>query len=118
MYLADEISAPLGPGCERAVWRGLCLLLFPLLLIALAFRAEADPAEIGEWGPLIENFPVPAVHSIMLHTGKVLFFRGDGEDEGGVGAEGEGADCADHQAKACSRESHGASPTKRRCGAS
>ena len=60
-------------------------LFSSLLLLVLAFRVEADPAEVGEWGPLIEGFPVPAVHSIMLHTGKILFFRGDGEDEGGVG---------------------------------
>jgi len=85
MYLADEISASSRPGCERSVWRGLCQLLFPALLILLAFRVEANPAEVGEWGPLIEGFPVPAVHSLMLHTGKILFFRGDGEDEGGVG---------------------------------
>ena len=62
-------------------------LFLSVLLIALTFRIEADPAEVGEWGPLIEGFPVPAVHSLMLHTGKILFFRGDGEDEGGVGAD-------------------------------
>jgi hypothetical protein len=54
------------------------------LTAAPPMRAQ-DPAVVGEWGPLIEGFPVPAVHSILLHTGKILFFRGDGEDQGGVG---------------------------------
>ena len=43
-------------------------------------RAGADPAVIGQWDPLI-GLPVPSVHSIMLHTGKVLIFRGDGHDD-------------------------------------
>lgn len=51
----------------------------------LASGAQANPSQVGEWGPLIGGFPVPAVHSLLLHTNKLLFFRGDGEDEGGVG---------------------------------
>ena len=44
-------------------------------------QARANPALIGEWEPVITAVPVPAVHSIMLHTGDVLFFRGDGTDD-------------------------------------
>lgn len=62
----------------------LLLLIFGFQLVS-APVAKADPTEVGEWAPLIEGFPVPAVHSLLLHTNKILFFRGDGEDEGGVG---------------------------------
>jgi galactose oxidase len=66
--------------------RCACLAVIAALALAAAPPARAqDPAVVGEWGPLIEGFPVVAVHSILLHTGKILFMRGDGEDEGGVG---------------------------------
>jgi hypothetical protein len=35
-----------------------------------------DPAVMGEWGEVMP-WPDKAVHSIMLHTGKVLWYRGE-----------------------------------------
>ena len=67
---------------ECRVPRPIPAVVFTFLLVQ---SLAAQPSVVGEWGPLIEGFPVPAVHAIMLHSGKVLFFRGDGEDEGGVG---------------------------------
>ncbi len=78
--LPDRKKRVAAPGSN-----GRLLTVLTLMAMALAPSLAAQPSQIGEWGPLIEGFPVPAVHSIMLHTGKILFFRGDGEDEGGVG---------------------------------
>ncbi len=44
-----------------------------VIVVTVALETD-DPAVIGQWGPLI-NLPAVPVHSIMLHTGKVLFFR-------------------------------------------
>jgi hypothetical protein len=68
-----------------SVRRRGALSFLVLLWSSSALTVNANPAEVGQWDPLIEGFPVPAVHSLLLHTNKILFFRGDGEDEGGVG---------------------------------
>jgi hypothetical protein len=39
-------------------------------------RAADDPAVVGQWDARVK-WPAVAVHNILLHTGKVLFFRGD-----------------------------------------
>jgi hypothetical protein len=40
-----------------------------------AAAVSTDPAVVGRWTP---KFPIPgvAVHAVMLHTGKVLYFTG------------------------------------------
>jgi len=68
-----------------AAYRGIVALFSTLVLVLVSTGVRANPEEVGEWAPIIEGFPVPAVHSLLLHTNKLLFFRGDGEDEGGVG---------------------------------
>ncbi len=45
---------------------------------------EIDPAVIGQWDSAFD-FPAVPVHSIMLHTGKVLMFRGDGSVDESAG---------------------------------
>lgn len=45
---------------------------------ALAAEAGEDPAVVGQWDfPL--RWPAVAVHLIMMPSGKVLFYRGEGE---------------------------------------
>ncbi len=44
-----------------------------VVTITVASKTD-DPAVIGQWEPPI-NLPAVPAHSIMLHTGKVLFFR-------------------------------------------
>ena len=41
---------------------------------------DLPPDQIGTWGPVVA-WPVQATHAIVLHTGKVLFWR-EGEDFG------------------------------------
>src|SRR4051812_2639352 len=38
--------------------------------------AADDPAVVGQWGDVMP-WPDKAVHSVMLHTGKVLWYRGE-----------------------------------------
>ena len=47
------------------------LTLGLLLLLALAPQVRADPAQIGEWGPVLD-WGVQAKHMILLPTGDVL----------------------------------------------
>ena len=58
-------------------------LAVPLVCAALALLPPppaGDPTVIGQWS---QAFSVPAVpvHSVMLHTGKLLVYRGDGQDD-------------------------------------
>lgn len=61
-----------------------CFGVVPLVCAALAALPQAggggNPAVIGQWS---QSFAVPAVpvHSVMLHTGEILVYRGDGEDD-------------------------------------
>ena len=40
--------------------------------------AAVDPATQGSWQVLPFNSEVPAVHAVLLHTGKLLFSAGSG----------------------------------------
>ena len=44
----------------------------------LAAAASTDPAAVGRWTPKF-SIPGVAVHSVMLRTGKVLYFTGTTE---------------------------------------
>jgi hypothetical protein len=60
-------------------WSGRSLaiaLLGVLSLAAVTQPSSLDPAMSGTWSSPID-WPADAVHSILLHTGKVLWFRGD-----------------------------------------
>src|SRR5262245_10740391 len=55
------------------------VLLCAAVLTAAALAPAAalgQPAMIGQWDAA-RKWPAVAVHLVMLHTGKVLFFRGD-----------------------------------------
>ena len=43
--------------------------------------AAADPADTGEWGPLI-SWPEVSIHAALLHTGRVLTWQGDFSEGG------------------------------------
>ena len=50
---------------------------FPCLEGPFGVPGLQSPSEqIGEWGPLIP-WPEQATHSVMLHTGKLLWWRGE-----------------------------------------
>src|SRR5262245_15138155 len=57
----------------RALLLAIAVLAAGALAPAAAF---AQAATIGQWDAA-RKWPAVAVHLVMLHTGKVLFFRGD-----------------------------------------
>lgn len=62
-----SMRATRGLGLVPGATGSLLLLALPALAIA------QDPAEVGSWGP-VQSVPVGPTHSIVLPTGKVLFF--------------------------------------------
>jgi hypothetical protein len=52
--------------------RLLCLALLASVTCAESLRAQ--PAEIGQWSSVI-NWPIEAIHSVMLPTGKVMVWQ-------------------------------------------
>ncbi len=42
---------------------------------------DGQPAAVGEWDPIEHEFEHLAIHTALLHTGKVLAFGGSGNDE-------------------------------------
>ena len=45
--------------------------------------AAAGPGQVGEWGDLVTGVPSLAIHSVVLPTGKVLWFSKVPEHQGG-----------------------------------
>src|SRR3990172_2554136 len=62
-------------GFSMKVTRCLAVVLW-FVIAAPAAPALAQPAVMGQWDAP-RRWPAVAVHLIMLHTGKVLFYRGD-----------------------------------------
>jgi hypothetical protein len=50
---------------------------------ALRALAAADAGQVGEWGDLVTGVPSLAIHSVVLPTGKVLWFSKVPEHQGG-----------------------------------
>jgi hypothetical protein len=44
-------------------------------------NGTGDPAVVGEWEPIEHSFESLAIHTALLHTGKVLAVGGSGNDE-------------------------------------
>lgn len=52
----------------------LSVFLGALLAITLSTLAQGpNRGQVGEWGPVIQNFPLSAGYANLLHTGKVLY---------------------------------------------
>jgi hypothetical protein len=69
--------------CLRLVAGVKCTVAIVLASVGLLVLARPavvgavdDPALVGRWDAPLQ-WPVVAVHAIVLHTGKVLFYRGD-----------------------------------------
>src|SRR5712691_2695828 len=56
--------------------RALVALALLALMPARRLLAAGDPTLVGQWDPP-RKWPAVAVHLVLMHTGKVLFFRGD-----------------------------------------
>ena len=55
--------------------------LVPLTVPAQELVDPAAAAQLGYWELLPCELPVLAVHAALMHTGKILFFAGSGNDE-------------------------------------
>ena len=56
-------------------------LMIPMKVPAVPALDAVDAARKGYWELLPCEAPILAVHAVLMHTGKVLFFAGSGNDE-------------------------------------